>query len=179
VNTLAFSKQQKSELQMQYSEWLKKSQACFAVSYTKMTVKEIQALRAKARETGSELHVVKNTLIRRALVEVGIPAPEFLDGTSLIGFAFTDPPSLAKVLSDAAKNSEVFAIKGGLLGNEELNPAQVKSLAELPPLPIMRAKLLGLFTTPATQLVRTLAEPARRLAYVVKAHSEQGESQAA
>ena len=176
---MAFSKQQKTELQLQYSEWLKKSQACFAVSYTKMTVKEIQTLRAKVRETGSELHVVKNTLLRRALTDLSMPTPEFLDGTSLVGFAFSDPPSLAKVLSDASKNSEIFAVKGGFLGNEILNPAQVKSLADLPPLPVMRAKFLGLLTTPATQLVRTLAEPARRLAYVVKAHSEQGEPQAA
>ncbi len=55
-----------------------------------------------------------------------------------------------------------------------MNASQIKALADLPPLPVMRAKLLGLLQTPASQLVRTLAEPARGLASVVRAYSEKG-----
>jgi large subunit ribosomal protein L10 len=53
-----------------------------------------------------------------------------------------------------------------------LNVAQVKSLASLPPLPVVRAQLLGVLQAPASKLVRTLAEPARQVAAVVKAYSE-------
>jgi large subunit ribosomal protein L10 len=171
---LAFSKKHKAELQVQYSQWLEQSQAVFAASFTSVTVKEIENLRAKAREAGGELHVVKNTLISRSINDAGLPQSDAFEGTSLVGFAFSDPPALAKVLSEVAtKQSERFALKGGYLGKDLLSASQVKALADLPALPVMRARLMGLLNTPATQLVRTLAEPARRMAYVIKAHSEQ------
>jgi len=171
---LAFSKKHKAELQVQYTKWLEQSQAVFAASFTSVTVKEIEALRAKAREAGGELHVVKNTLISRSITEVGLPQSEIFEGTSLVGFAFNDPPALAKVLNEiSTKQSERYTLKGGYLGKDLISVNQVKALADLPALPVMRARLMGLLNTPATQLVRTLAEPARRMAFVIKAHSEQ------
>jgi large subunit ribosomal protein L10 len=171
---LAFSKKHKVELQAQYTKWLEQSQAVFATSFTSVSMKDIEALRAKAREAGGELHVVKNTLISRSVSDAGLPKSEMFEGTSLVGFAFSDPPALAKILNEiASKQSDRFKLKGGYLGKDLLSASQVKALADLPSLPVMRARLLGLFTTPATQLVRTLAEPARRMAYVIKAHSEQ------
>jgi large subunit ribosomal protein L10 len=170
---LAFSKKQKVEIQEEYQKWLKESQAVYVVSFKGMTMKDVDTLRAKARETGSHLHVVKNTLFLRSLDALKLPHAETYEGTSLVGFAPNDAPALAKILSDASKGSEVFAIKGGYLGEKLLEARQVKALADLPSLPVMRARFLGLLQIPATQLVRTLAEPARRLAYVVKAHAEQ------
>jgi large subunit ribosomal protein L10 len=176
---LAFTKQHKNKMVAQYVEWLRQSQGVFVLNYSKMTMKEIDTLRAKAREAGAELHVVKNTLMKLALDEVGIQDKAVFDGASLVGFAFSDAPALAKVLSDATAKSEIFAIKGGYLGNQPLSPAQVKALADLPPLPVMRAMLLGTISAPATKLVRTIAEPARGLAAVIKAYSEKGAAPAA
>ena len=170
---MAFSKEKKSDLQAQYQSLLKSSQAAFVVGYKGMTMKDVDTLRAKVREIGGEVHVVKNTLALRALKEAGMPDTDYFDGTSLIGFAFNDSPAIAKVFAEAASKTEIFTVKGGFLGTEVLNADQVKALASLPPLPVMRARLLGLLQTPATQLVRTLAEPGRRVAYVIKAHSEQ------
>ena len=56
---------------------------------------------------------------------------------------------------------------------------EIKMLADLPPLPVMRARILGILNAPASKLVRTLAEPARQIAAVVKAYSEQGAAQPA
>ncbi|MFZ6019926.1 MAG: 50S ribosomal protein L10 [Chloroflexota bacterium] len=176
---MAFTKQHKNKMVAQYVEWLRQSQGVFVLNYSKMTMKEIDTLRAKAREAGAELHVVKNTLMKLALDEVGIQDKAVFDGASLVGFAFSDAPALAKVLSDATAKSEIFAIKGGYLGNQPLSPAQVKALADLPPLPVMRAMLLGTISAPATKLVRTIAEPARGLAAVIKAYSEKGAAPAA
>ncbi|HTX78888.1 MAG TPA: 50S ribosomal protein L10 [Longilinea sp.] len=170
---MAFSKEKKSNLQAQYQDLLKNSQAVFVIGYNGMTMKDIDALRAKLREIGGELHVVKNTLAMRALKEAGMPETDYFVGTSLMGFAFNDPPAIAKILDEAVSKAEIFTVKGGYLGTEVLNAKQVKALASLPPLPVMRARLLGLLQTPATQLVRTLAEPGRRVAFVIKAHSEQ------
>jgi large subunit ribosomal protein L10 len=170
---LAFTKKEKNKLVAQYAEWINQSQGVFVLNYTKMTMKDIDTLRAKVRDAGGEIHVVKNTLIKLALDEVGISDKEVFEGLSMVGFAFSDAPSLAKVLSDATVKSEIFAIKGGYLDKEVVTAAQVKALADLPPLPVMRSILLGTISAPATKLVRTLAEPARGLAAVIKAYSEQ------
>ena len=156
----------------QYEKWLDKSQAVFILTYEKMNMKEIDAFRNKVRDTGSEVHLVKNTLFNRTLASKGFPKSELLEKTSYVGFAFSDVAGLAKVFTEAAKGSETIKVKGGYLGKELLTDKQVKSLADLPPMPVMRAMLLGVISAPATKLVRTLAEPARSMAAVVKAYSD-------
>ena len=169
---MAFTKKHKGDMTAQYEKWLKESQALFVLDYTSLTMKEVDTFRAKAREAGSEIHLVKNTLFSLALDSQGYTKPKFLEGTSLVGFAFNDPPALAKVFSDFVKGSDTRKVKGGFLGKELITDKQVKALADLPPLPVMRAMLLGVFNAPASKLVRTLAEPARSLAAVIKAYSD-------
>ena len=169
---MAFSKKQKGEILASYEDWLKRSQAVFVLEYKKMTQKDLDNLRAKVREVGGEFHMVKNTLMTIALERTGISDTTVFDGPAIVGFAFTDPPVLAKVFSDATRNSEIFRVKGGYLGTQPIDGAAVKSLADLPPLPVMRARLLGVIQAPAAQLVRTIAEPARSLASVFRAYSE-------
>ncbi len=72
-----------------------------------------------------------------------------------------------------ARTSDALKVKGGYLGHSAMSAADVKALAELPPLPVMRARLLGTILAPAGQLVRTLAEPARQVAAVLKAYADQ------
>ena len=175
---MAFTKDEKTQMMAQYKDMVSKSSAVFLVEYSKMTQKDIDALRVKAREAGGELHVVKNTLFDNVLTGMGIDATRLLDKTTLVGFAFKDAPALAKVVSDAAK-SEIFSVKGGLLGSSLLNPAQIKALADLPPLPVLRAQFLGVLLAPASKLVRTIAEPGRSLAGVLNAHVEQAQAPAA
>ena len=141
------------------------------LEYGKMSVKEVDGIRAKAREVGAEMHVVKNTLFSITLEQLGMEGKKYLEKTTLVGFAFNDAPALAKVVNDAAK-SDVFKVKGGLLGKRAMSKADVKALADMPPLPVVRAQLLGTISAPASKLVRTINEPARGLAAVIKAHSE-------
>lgn len=173
---MAFTKKEKKQILAQYEQWLNDSEAVFLISYAKMSMKEIDDLRKKVREAGSEAHVVKNTLMTKAFQNVGVEEPQFMEGTTLAGFAFSDPPALAKVLKEVTKKSEIFSIKAGYLGTQLLSEAEISALAELPPLPVMRATLLGTIMAPASKLVRTIAEPARGLAAVVKAYSEKAEA---
>ncbi len=169
---MAFTKKQKVDMTAQYEKWLGESQAVFVLEYVGLTMKEIDAFRAKARETGSEIHLVKNTLFSHALKAQGFPEAPFLEGTSLVGFAFSDPPALAKGIADFTKGVETRKVKGGYLGKELISSAQVKALSDLPSLPVMRATLLGVISAPASKLVRTLVEPARSIAAVLKAYSD-------
>lgn len=168
---MAFTKDEKTEIMSKYENWLANSQAVFLIEYSKMTMKEVDAIRAKAREVGGEMHVVKNTLFSLVMDKLGIDGKQYLTQTTLVGFAYNDAPGLAKVVTDATK-SEVFKVKGGLLGKNGITADDIKSLSTLPPLPVVRALLLGLFSTPATRLVRTINEPARGIASVVRAYSE-------
>jgi large subunit ribosomal protein L10 len=157
---LAISKQRKEEVQSQYADWIKRSEAVSLVEYTGAKMKTIDAIRAKIRETGGEFHIVKNTLIRRVFAENGMDLPnDYLVKSTAISFAFKDPASTAKALTDATKGNEFVKVKGGLMGGRSLSAAQVKSLSEMPPLPVMRATLLGVLQAPAGKLVRTLRNP--------------------
>lgn len=170
---MAISKERKEEVLTQYADWLKQSQAVVLVEYTGVKMKDLDNIRAKIREAGGEFHIVKNTLVRRAFADSGMELPkDYLVKSTAVSFAFTDPVSTAKALSDAAKGIEFVKVKGGFMSGQLLSAAQVKALAEMPPLPVVRAQLLGVLQAPAGKLVRTIAEPARGLAAVIKAFTE-------
>lgn len=170
---MAISKQRKEEVLSQYQDWLQKSQAVILVEYTGSSMKVMDNLRAKIRDSGGEFHVVKNTLVRRAFANNGMELPaDFFVKSTAVSFAFTDPASTAKALADAMKGNEFVKVKGGFMGGQKISAAQVKALADMPPLPVVRAQLMGVLLAPAGKLVRTIAEPARGLAAVVKAFSE-------
>lgn len=174
---MAITKQRKEEVLATYRDWLKRSQAVILVEYTGAKMKDMDNIRAKVREAGGEFHVVKNTLVRRAFTDNGMTLPEdFLAKSTAISFAFTDPAATAKALSDATKNMEFVKVKGGFLSGQMLDSAQMKALANLPPLPVVRAQLLGVLQAPAGKLVRTIAEPARSLAAVFRAYSEKAQA---
>lgn len=170
---MAISKQRKEEVLNQYADWLKRSQAVLLMEYTGAKMKELDAIRAKIRESGGEFHIVKNTLAKRALEASGVSVPPgLLEKSTAISFAFSDPAATAKALSEVVKGMEFAKVKGGFMGGQVLSASQVKALADMPPLPVTRARLLGLLQAPAGKLVRTIAEPARSLASVFRAYSE-------
>jgi len=170
---LAISKQQKLDVIAQYSEWLQRSGAFVVTEYTGLDMKSMDELRAKIREAGGEFHVVKNTLVKLALKQDNIDyAEDHFTGSTAIAFSFHDAPAIAKAMTEFAKDSSFVKIKGGYLDKQMMSAEGVKALADLPPLPVMRATLLGTILAPASQLVRTLAEPGRQVAAVLKAYAD-------
>lgn len=170
---MAVTRKRKAEQLKEYGELVKKSQAIFLTSYNGVTVKNIQALRAKVREASGEYHVLKNTLAAIALKEAGLPVPEdLLSASTAIGFALNDAAAVAKAIADFAKDSEFVKMKGGVMGGKLLSAKQVEALAALPPLPVVRAQLLGLINAPAARLTGVIAGSVRQVVNVVKAYSE-------
>ena len=176
---MALSRQKKEEVLAQYKSWLDRSQAVFVVEYTGVTVKSLDGIRTKIRETGGEFHILKNTLAKKAFEDSGIKVPaEVFEKSTAVTFAFGDPASTAKALTDVMKTADAIKIKGGFLDKQVLNVNQVKALSDLPPLPVVQAQLLGVLQAPAGKLVRTLAEPARSLAFILRAYSEKASAAA-
>ncbi len=170
---MAISKKQKEELVVQYLDWMNRSQALIFTGYRGLSVKEIDDLRSKAREAGGEFHVIKNTLGKVAFEQAGVPLPEeYLEDSTAIAFAFEDPAAMAKAVSDFSRSTEFLKIKGGYLEQIPIQTEQIKALANLPPIAILRAQLLGTIMAPASQLVRVLSEPARRVSTVLNAYVE-------
>jgi len=171
---LAISRQRKEELVSHYVDWLNRSQLLVLTEYAGMDMKQIDGLRGKVREAGGEFHIIKNKLGLVAFQQAGMEVPQnLLDGSTAVIFAFRDAPEMSKIISDYVRTSDFVKIKGGYLDKHPISANGVKALADLPPLPVMRAQLLGVLMAPASRLVRTLAEPARQLAAVLKAHADQ------
>lgn len=171
---MAISKEKKREVVAQYQDWMERSRAMVVTEYIGLTVNDLDELRAKIREAGGEFHIVKNTLVKLALENADLPFEEQLFlGSTAIGFAFEDPPALAKAMTDFSKDTDFLKIKCGYLDKRMMAAEEVKALANMPPLPVMRATLLSTLLAPASQLVRTFAEPGRQIAAVVRAFSEQ------
>ncbi len=146
------------------------------IDYTKMTVPQFAAIRAKLAETGAELHVVKNTYVKRAGKEASLPEGlnDGLKGQTAVVTGVSDICAAAKVLKDFHKASGKGDVRSGVLDGRLLTPEEVTALASLPPMDVLRATLLGTLNAPASTLVRLLNEPASALARVLKAKSELG-----
>lgn len=173
---MAFTRKEKEAMVDQYKDWVDNSNAFFILSFQNMGMPAIDEAREKLREVNGEIHVVKNLLFKLVMNEMNLDYEEgFWEENNMVGFAFSDAPSVAKVMSEISKTG-VFDVRLGYMDNKLLTADEVKALAELPILPVMRGIVLGTIMASATKLVRTLAEPARSMAAVVKAFSEEGQA---
>ncbi|UCH61065.1 MAG: 50S ribosomal protein L10 [Anaerolineales bacterium] len=170
---MAITKERKQELVAEYGEWVSQSRILIITEYKGLTMKQLDELRRKIREVGGEFHIVKNTLGKLAVENAGLPLPaDYFEGSTAIGFTYEDAPAMAKAVNEFARTSEFLKVKGGYLGQNPVSADQIKNLADLPPLPVVRAQLMGTILAPASQLARTLAEPGRQLAAIFKAYAD-------
>lgn len=174
---MAVTRARKKEFLEQYKGYLSQAQGVILVTFQGLSVPEMETLRKKLKEQGAVFMVVKNTLLRIALQESEYPLPEngVLEGPTAAVFALEDPVAAAKAVVDFIKeHEEQISIKAGFLERRVITAEAVRQLAQLPPLPVLRAQLIGLILAPATKLVQVLYEPGRRVAGVLKAYADQG-----
>lgn len=146
----------------------------FVVDYTGLTVPGWEELRKRLRGAGAEIHVFKNTLVRKAAEKAGYPNQigDVLKGQSAVVTGDKDVCAAAKIMKNFAKEFEKPKLKGGVLDGAILSAEGINSLADLPSKEVLQATLLGVLQAPASKLVRLLNEPAASLARVLKAKSE-------
>lgn len=143
------------------------------INYTGMNVGHFAELRKRLREAAAECHVVKNSLLRRALQSAGWPdLHDCLNGQNAIVTGQSDICAAAKTLKTFAAEFSKPEIRGGILDRTALSVEQIKMMADLPSKAALQAQLLGLLLAPATRLVRVLNEPAASLARLLKAKAE-------
>jgi large subunit ribosomal protein L10 len=148
--------------------------------YRGLSVREMQELRAKVRESGGEVKVYKNTLTEIAVRELALPSmDEFLAGPTAFIFAGEDPVAPAKAIMGFAKEHKALEVKGGYVQNAIVDAAAVKAIAALPSREELVAKLLGTMLNPMTNTVRILNAPVGALARAINAVAQQKEAAAA
>ena len=128
-----------------------KSQTLALAEYRGLTVEALNKLRVDARSKGVYLHVLKNTLARRAVA--GTPfeaAAESMVGPLIYGFS-EDAVAAAKVIADFAKTNDKLVIKGGAYGGKALDVNGVKALASVPSKEVLLSQLCGLLKSPISR----------------------------
>jgi large subunit ribosomal protein L10 len=133
------------------------SEAIFAVDYRGITVEQVAELRTKLREADATFKVVKNSLTERAADQVGAePLKAYLAGPTALTFVRGDIAVAAKAVADYAKAIQLLPFKGGMMGGEELEIEQIRSLSRLPSRDVLYGQLVGIVASPVGGLVRSL-----------------------
>jgi len=134
------------------------AQTLALAEYRGLTVEHLNALRRQARDKGVYLHVLKNTLARRAVAGTTFEvAQDAMVGPLIYGFS-KDAVAAAKVLSDFAKGNDKLVIKAGAMANQVMTSKEVGILANMPSREQLLAKLMGTMQAPVAKLARTLNE---------------------
>lgn len=150
------------------------AQSAVAAEYRGLTVAEMTALRVAARNADVYLKVVKNTLARRAVEGTTFECMRgSFNGPLVLAFSREDPGAAARVVKAFAKEHDKLVTVALSVGGELYGAGDLDRLASLPTLDEARATLLSVFLAPATQLVRTLAEPGAMLARILQARGDQ------
>ena len=153
------TKQMKSQHISEVSSHFEKAQASFVVNFRGLNVEQMTDLRNQLRSKKSQMKVVRNTLVQRALEGNSLQEKfnPFLSDTNAFIFAFEDISGTAKVLSEFAEDTPL-TLKMGLTGGNLLSEKDIGYLASLPSLDELRAQLLSVFSAPAQKLLRVCNE---------------------
>jgi large subunit ribosomal protein L10 len=159
---LSLNRNEKAAVVADVSAQVARSQTLALAEYRGLTVAHLDALRRQARDKGVYLHVLKNTLARRAVA--GTPfevASDAMVGPLIYGFS-EDAVAAAKVIADFAKTNDKLVIKGGAYAGKVLNADGVKALAAIPSREVLLSQVAGLLKTPVQRMAAVLAALAEK-----------------
>lgn len=177
---MPISRQEKEQMLEMLKDKMGSSQLIVLANYRGLNVDAMTKLRRKMRESGSELNVAKNTIIKIAARELGYQGLDpHLEGPTALAFGYDDPVAPAKVLSDFMKDYKKLEIKVGLLDGKLIDTKQVVGLANLPSREVLLAKALGGMQAPMYGFAGALQGLLRNFVYVLDAVREQKAGEAA
>ncbi len=150
------------------------SETVILADYRGLSVKEMQQLRTRLRESGAEVKVYKNTLTQIALRELDLPSlDEYLEGPTAFVFAEGDPVAPAKAMTAFMREHAALELKGGFIQRAIIDAAGVKAIATLPSREELIAKLMGSLVNPIRGFMSMCNAPAGALARAMQAVADQ------
>jgi large subunit ribosomal protein L10 len=167
---------EKANLTQEYLTRLNASPFFIVVDYQGLKVEHMTELRKRLHGVASEMHVVKNSIFRIAAREAGVGEMNgALAGMLAVVTGEKDVSAAAKVVKNFGAEFDRLKVQFGYLDNKRLEASELSTLADLPTLDVLRGQLLGVFSGPASKLVRLLNTPASQLARVLQARVDKGE----
>ena len=151
-----------------------KVQVAIVAEFNKLDVLTVTALRKKCRDAKIDYKVVKNTLAKRAAKGTAVEKVEdILAGPTALIMGYEDPVQAAKILTEfiekEPKAKDAIKVRGAVVDGNRVDAAGVTALSKMPGLPELRATILRMINTPATQLARVVQDPGSQLARVIQA----------
>src|SRR5512142_244888 len=164
---------EKQYLTKEYLTRLNASPFFIVVNYKGLKVGHLTELRKRLNKAGAQIHVVKNSIFRVAAKEAGVgDLNGNLSGQLAVVTGQKDISTAAKVVKTFGKELDKLKVHFGYLNNQRLEPAAIMTLADLPSMEVLRGQLLGVFSAPASKLVRLLNTPASQMARILKARQD-------
>jgi len=152
----------------------------FVADYRGLDVPAITELRNRLRSADASFRVVKNTLAKRALAQIGHEGVDDLfAGPTAVAFVRGDSAAVAKALDSIAKETKILELRGGLMDGRRVEASQVKEIASLPPREVILAMLLSAVNAPMTQFVGVLSAPMRDIVMILDAYIEKRQKEEA
>jgi large subunit ribosomal protein L10 len=141
-----------------------RAEAALLTEYRGLRVTEIAEVRRALRDADADYRVLKNTLTRLAVAEVGLDGlVELLQGPIAVAFCRGDASAAAKALDEAARKYPVLSLKGGVLNGKVIGEDQAKALARLEPRDVQLGKIAVMMNAPLQQTANVLAALLRDL----------------
>ena len=155
---MSLNLEEKKAIVAEVSARVASAQAIIIAEYRGIGVAQMTQLRAKTRESGVYFHVIKNSLVRRAVADTPYAGlAKHMVGPLVYGIG-ADPVAAAKVLHDFSKDNEKLVIKVGAIGDKVISRDEITALAALPSRDELLSRLLGTMQAPITKFVQTLNE---------------------
>jgi len=155
---LSLNLEEKKAIVAEVSAQVASAQAIIIAEYRGMEVSQLTQLRVKTRESGIYFHVIKNSLVRRAVADTPYAGlAKHMVGPLVYGIG-KDPVAAAKVLHEFSKDNEKFVIKVGAIGEKVMSRDEITALAALPSREELLSRLLGTMQAPIAKFVQTLNE---------------------
>ncbi|MCK9383280.1 MAG: 50S ribosomal protein L10 [Nevskia sp.] len=174
---MALRLEDKKALVAEVNEVAARALSAVAAEYRGLSAGKFDILRSKARENGIYLHVVKNTLAKRALKGTEFECmSDALVGPLVLGFSLEDPGAVGRVIKDFAKENDKLVVKAVSIGGQLYGSKDIDRLASLPSKDQALAMLMGVMKAPISKFVRTLAEPTAKFVRTVKAVADSMEA---
>jgi len=163
--------EQKARTIEQAQEWYSNANGVIFTDYRGLKVKEMQALRKNLKAKGGEIHILKNTLLRRSIGDEIANLPEDLhNGPTAVAYVTGSEAECAKALVDYAATNKKFIVKGGYFGGRAFTAKDIVSLSKLPPRDVLIAQVIGAIAAPLSNLVGVIealyADPIRTIGAV-------------
>ena len=164
---------QKTEQIDELKQKFARATSVYVADFRGLDVQSLNKLRRRIRSEGRgsfEYRVAKNTILRRAADGSQVAAiASCFEGPTAIAISFGDPALLAKIMTEFAKENEKLQLRGGMLEGRAVGVEEIATLATLPSLETLRAKIVGMIVSPATRLAQLLSAPGAQLARLVEA----------